>query len=343
MTAVSTSAPGPATAPKDTGLQDTVRVTVAVPTYRRPGDLRELLPLLLDQAREVASDGRYVVDVLVVDNDPAHSGAATVAGTAAPELRYVSEPTPGIAAVRNRALEEAGDARLLAFIDDDERPRPGWLQHLLDTWASNGAAAVAGRIVARFTEEPAPWLRAGDLFARRSMPTGTAIDVAAAGSLLLDLDQVRSLGVGFDAALGLGGGEDNLFTRSLVRAGGRIVWCDESVAVDPVPAERMTRDWLRRRAWSHGSGTVVIDLHLARHAPVRWGRRARWLVGGVLRVLAGLLRWGWGAVGGDGRRRTRGWWAAVRGAGMVAGACGLVYEEYARSGRRWRPARRRTR
>jgi hypothetical protein len=317
----------------------TVRVTVAVPTYRRPDELRALLPLLLAQVSEVCSapGSRYVADVLVVDNDPGRSAAAVVTATVG--VRYAAESTPGIAAVRNRAMDEAAGARLLTFIDDDERPAEGWLAHLLETWAATGAAAVAGVVLTEFAGELDPWIRAGDFFARRRMPTGTEIDVAASGNLLLDLEQVRRFGVRFESALGLGGGEDNLFSRQLALAGGRMVWCDESAAVDHVPAARMTRAWALGRACSHGNSTVLIDLRLTSGSRARLGRRARGAARGVLCVGGGAARWGWGLVSGSRRHQARGLRYVLRGAGMVGGAVGLVYEEYTRSGRRWRLAR----
>jgi succinoglycan biosynthesis protein ExoM len=313
---------------------DTVRITVAVPTYRRPDDLRAALPLLLEQARGTAD--RYVADVLVVDNDPGRSGAAVVAELAAPELRYVAEPTPGIAAVRNRAIDEAAGSRLLAFIDDDERPMTGWLDALVTTWTATGAAAVSGRILAEYAGELDPWIRAGDFFVRRSLPTGTGIDVAATGNLLLDLEQIRRFGVRFSSALGLGGGEDTLFSRTLARAGGRMVWCDESVAVDRVPLSRMTRSWVLTRAWSHGNAAVLTELRLADGPGGRPAVRLRGMARGLLRVAGGAARWAWGALVRSDRHRARGLRALCRGAGMVGAACGVVFQEYARSGRRWR-------
>ncbi len=319
----------------------TVRVTVAVPTYRRPDDLRVLLPAVLDQAREVAaaSGGRYAVDVLVVDNDPDGGAAATVAGMAAAELRHVTEPTPGIPAVRNRALAEAADAELLAFIDDDERPEPGWLAALLDTWAATGAAAVCGVVLAEYAGELDPWIRAGGFFVRRRWPTGTPRDLAACNNLLLDLDQVRALELRFEPALGLGGGEDSLFSRALSRAGGRIVWCDEAAVVDRVPAGRMTRSWVLTRAWSHGNAAVRIELRLTTGAAARLRVRLAGVAGGLARVVAGGLRWCWGLLLRSDRHQARGLRTSLRGAGMAGGACGLVFEEYARSGRRWHFAR----
>jgi hypothetical protein len=333
MTATSQPTASPSEAPSDT-----LRITVAVPTFRRPADLRAALPLLLEHARELAGrpGGRYTADVLVVDNDPDGSAAAVVAEVGAGEVRHVVEPTPGIAAVRNRAVDEAAGARLLAFIDDDERPLESWLSALVDTWERTAAAAVSGRILAEYAGELDPWIRAGDFFVRRSMPTGTEIDVAAAGNLLLDLDQVRRAGVRFATTLGLAGGEDTLFSRTLARAGGRMVWCDESAAVDFVPPERMTRAWVLTRAWSHGNAAVLTDLRLAPDASARGALRMRWLVRGLVRVAAGVARWCWGLLVRSLRHRARGLRAACRGAGMVGGACGLAFVEYARDGRRWR-------
>lgn len=326
----------------DTG-PDAVRVTIAVPTFRRPADLRALLPQLLAQAR-AATDrpgGAWAVDVLVVDNDPGASGAAVVAELSCPELRYVTEPEPGIATVRNRALREAAGSRLLAFIDDDERPGERWLEALLSTWRTTGAAVVSGRVLAEYAGELDPWIRAGEFFRRRSLPTGTAITTAAAGNLLLDLDQVRQHGVRFPTDLGLSGGEDTVFSRALVRAGGRMVWCDESVVVDQVPQARMTRRWVLTRAWSHGNASARTDLRLAAGPGERARVRVRGLAGGAVRVAGGVARWGLGVLARSDRHQARGLRAALRGAGMLGAACGVGYEEYARgSGARLRLVRR---
>ena len=318
-------------------VEQPVRVTVAVPTFHRVERLRALLPLLLEHAGETTGDpsGRYEVEVLVVDNDPARSAAVAVSEVADPALRYASEPTPGIPAVRNRALAEAASARLLVFIDDDERPEPGWLAHLLRTWAMTGAAGVAGRVRVEAPGELHPWVRAGGFFDRRSLPTGTAVDVAATNNLLLDLDQVRRLGLQFDPAVGLAGGEDSLFTRSLTRAGGKLVWCDESAVVDVLPLERTSRTWVLTRAFAHGNVAVRTELQLAAGFVVR----ARWTTRGLLRVVGGAGRWCGGVLCRSHRHRARGARAVLRGAGMICGACGLVYQEYTRSGRSWRPAR----
>ncbi|MFJ8894622.1 glycosyltransferase family 2 protein [Leifsonia sp. NPDC102414] len=306
-------------------------LTIAVPTYHRPDDLRELLPALVAQGRALAdeADSDYTVEVLAVDNDPDGSGrdaAAQVDG-----VRYVVEPRPGIAAVRNRAIDEAAGSRLLAFIDDDERPHPGWLEQLVRVWEASGASAVSGRVVAAFERPLDPWLKAGDFFTRRSLPTGTLIDVAAAGNLLLDLDQVRASGVRFALDLGLSGGEDTLFSRQLHRAGFRMVWCDESVITDLVPPARQNRRWVLRRAWSHGNSAAVVRLRLSDGTLGTLEARAWAIGGGAARVAGGVLRVAFGLVTGSLRHQARGSRAAYRGLGMIWAAFGGVYQEYART------------
>ena len=118
-------------------------LVVAVLTYKRPDDLPDVLPQLVAQLGTVDLE----TWLLVVDNDAAGSARETVERLGLPSTRYVCEPTPGIAAARNRALDEAEGARLLVFIDDDERPADGWLSALVECHRQERCAAVAGAVV----------------------------------------------------------------------------------------------------------------------------------------------------------------------------------------------------
>jgi glycosyltransferase involved in cell wall biosynthesis len=245
-------------------------------------------------------------------------------------VRYVAEAEPGIASARNRALDEAGGSRLLAFIDDDERPHSGWLLRLLEARASTGAAAVAGAVVSEFDGPLDPWVRAGDFFRRRRPPTGTVITVAATNNLLLDLAVVRRHGLRFDGGFGLTGGSDTLFTRQLTAAGGLMVWCDEAVVTDRVPAARMTRDWVLRRAFRSGNSGSRVEMTLATSG---WGRTlVRWNAArrGLPRCIGGGAQWAVGRACGRAQLQARGLRTAARGCGMLAGAFGVVYAEYRR-------------
>jgi glycosyltransferase involved in cell wall biosynthesis len=306
---------------------DRIRLVIAVLTFRRPGDLAEVVPALIRQAASVEAD----VTILVVDNDPDGGAADQVTAFAGEHpVRYVHEPVPGIAFARNRALAESDDARLLVFIDDDERPEPGWLRLLLETWRATGCAAVVGPVISQFDQPPSDWIAAGRFFVRRRMPTGTRVEIAATNNLLLDLAVVRRIGARFDPRFGISGGSDSAFTRYLRAHGGDIVWCDEAVVHDIVPAERATRDWVLRRAYRVGNAWSRIHLTGAR-AGRRAVVRAKLLFRGAARVVAGSLRYAAGLVTRRLVDRARGLRLVARGAGMLTGAFGLVYSEYKRT------------
>ncbi len=308
-------------------VSETTSVAIGVPTYKRPAALALLVPRLLEQADELSA---HEVRLVVVDNDPRGSAQAVCEAVADPRLRYVLEPTPGIAAVRNRILDEAGDAGLVAMIDDDELPEPRWLSALVDTWRQTRSALVAGRVVAAFAGELDPWLAAGRFFDRRNLPTGSPISVAAAGNLLLDLRQIRAFGLRFDERLGLGGGEDTLFTRQLHALGGQMVWCAESVIVDQVPLSRMTRRWVLARARSQGHAGARGELLLAGSSRARLRVRVRVALGGLLRVVSGSGRAASGIALVRRGDQARGLRTAMRGMGMLTAALGLEHQEYAR-------------
>jgi glycosyltransferase involved in cell wall biosynthesis len=308
-------------------------VRVAVLTYRRPADLAQLLPRLVEQARAVSDQGTSA-DVVVVDNDPDGSAAALVAGFAAVadgvRVHYEHEPVPGIAAARNRALRTASAADLLVFIDDDERPCADWLRLLLDTHARHRSAAVVGPVVSGFAAPPPDWVTAGRFFERLRRPTGSTVAVAATNNLLLDLRQLRRLGCEFDQEFGLSGGSDTLFTRQLHRGGGRLVWCDEAVVTDVVPPERATRSWVLRRALRSGNSWSRTTLALAGTPAARLSARLRLSVAAVVRLLAAAARTVVGVVARSQAQRARGARTAARGLGLLGGAWGYVYQEYRR-------------
>ncbi|MEZ0164112.1 glycosyltransferase family 2 protein [Kineococcus sp. LSe6-4] len=318
-----------------------LRVVVAVLTYRRPDDLAALLPRL----RAQAAASRPPAEVLVVDNDPA-AGARElverVAATPGAPLRHVHEARPGIAAARNRALAHAdrptgpgaGPADLLVFLDDDERPADGWLDALLAEHRRSGAAGVVGPVVSRFQTPLDPWITAGGFFERRRLPTGTPVQVAATNNLLLDLRALRAAGVdlpaAFDERFGLSGGSDTLFTRSLTTAGLRLLWCDEALVTDVVPAARASREWVLRRALRSGNSWSRTSLALAGGPGDRWRARVRLTAAGALRAAAGGAGAAAGRLLGRPRWHARGARAAARGLGMAGGAWGWTYAEYAR-------------
>lgn len=312
----------------DTESGGTVALTIGIPTYRRPELLDALLSTLPTRIAECAGLG-VDIDVLVVDNDPSASARDVATRTDIP-IRYVVEKTAGIAAARNRILDECAERDLVAFIDDDEIPRENWLSSLISVWREHGADAVMGRVISVFDDDVDPWLLASGTFRRPPRKTGTVLSVAAAGNLLLDLRSIRRLGLRFDLNLGLGGGEDTLFSRQLARRGGLIVWCNESETEDLVVAARLSRAWAAQRAFSSANAGTRIQLQLTDGAARRSILRARALVGGVARIVVGGGRVAVGTATSNITHHARGTRLIHRGRGTIAAGLGRRYDEYRR-------------
>ncbi len=305
-----------------------LRVTVAMLTFRR----EHLLPASIAELNRACIDYPHS-ELLIVDNDPEGGAEPIVSDLASrsvtPAIQYVHEPRPGISAARNRALDEA-DGDVLVFIDDDEVPSEGWLSRLMTIYCDLRPTAVVGPVRHEFESTPDPWIVSGEFFIRRRNKSGTHMGEAPSNNLLLDLAVVRTMGLRFDGRLGLTGGEDSLFTKQLVKSGGTIVWCDEAEVVDQVPQSRANRRWVILRAFRLGNTKPRVDLMLADSTRSKAATRARYALHGMVRIAAGGLRSLWGVAIRSRRHSARGVRTAARGAGMLAGAFGYVYAEYAR-------------
>ncbi|MFT3798208.1 glycosyltransferase family 2 protein [Microbacterium sp.] len=269
-------------------------IVVSLATFRRPAQLRTILPALIAQAREVGCSARIVV----VDNDPA-GGAKSLVEQAAGDtalVTYLHEPRPGISAARNAALHNARDDDAIVFIDDDEMPEDGWLNALISYWLTERPTAVAGPVRSIFTREtPDPWVTSSGVFSRRRLATGTVIRGAATNNLLIDLGFLRTHRLSFDDRLGLVGGSDTLLTYQITAAGGVIRWCDDAEVSEVVPESRLTRRWVLRRAtrtgasWAH----ATLEVSTSRQRPLV---ATKMFATAALRIPEGLARYAYGTI-----------------------------------------------
>ncbi|MCI2956178.1 glycosyltransferase [Agromyces atrinae] len=309
-------------------------VTVAVATFRRPERLDALIPRLFAQFdTAVAWRPELSLGLVIIDNDPDESARETVARHVDGRVRYTTEAAPGVTAVRNRALDESAGSDLLVFIDDDESPDERWLVALIETRERFTATAVAGPVVAAPDGPVDPWVVASESHLRThraGLVTGDAVDRAATNNLLLDRAWVERHGLRFDERFGLTGGEDSLFTRRLVRLGGRIVWCTEAVVHDHIPADRMSRSYNLRRVFSLSNAGARVDLALADSFGERLVVRSKLALSGVARIVIGVARATRGRLRGSLRDRAFGERFAMRGRGELAAVVGYAASPYRR-------------
>jgi succinoglycan biosynthesis protein ExoM len=302
-------------------------ISVCVCTYKRPALLGELLLALRGQT---FSDDKLCLELVVVDNDPAHSAKATLDAWlphVRVGLRYFHVPVPNIAVARNAAIAQA-QGLYLAFIDDDEQPQADWVQKLLDTLLCFKAAAVFGPVLPRYRSDCPAWIRDGGFFDRPRFVTGTAIDEgnARTGNVLMRADSLNSMSGPFDVTFGLTGGEDSLLFRDLLAQGKRLIWCDEAPVSEEVPADRANPGWLLRRSYRIGQTWIRAELY--RLSPLaRFGRGTALGMRAVAQLgLSLVLTVGWLPFS---RLRAFKWlrtaWAQ---AGKITGMTRFQYREY---------------
>jgi succinoglycan biosynthesis protein ExoM len=300
-----------------------MRIVVAVATYDRPRQLAALLASLADGGLDGVD-----AEVVIVDNAPSPSAAGVAERWASDlHLRCVWESTPGIAAARNRGIEEAGSADAVVFVDDDETVTPGWAKALLETHRATGADLVTGPVVPVYDDSPA-WIVRGGYFDRPRHEEAASLPAAATNNLLVTRRALDALAPCFDPRFGLSGGSDHLFTRRAVAAGFEIRWSEGAVVHEPVEPDRANRRWLLRRSFRFGTTTVRCDVELA-------GARRR-----AVRVQRGKQHAGLAARAAGrgtlalGRGRRAAAFAELRdvarGVGGVWAAVGGRFEEYRR-------------
>ncbi len=290
-----------------------VRVAVCAATFRRPVGLERLLDGL---AAQQFDDNPPSVSLVIVDNDPQAGAQATVEAkrSAMPwPVQYVHEPSPGIVAARNAALDAVDpNAELICFIDDDEAPHPDWLQNLILAQQRTRADVVTGPVDVVYEPGVPNWVIAGGFFQRRKPAEDQRLPYAATNNVLFRADMLRKLNLRFDSRF-QPMGEDHALFQQIAMSGGRIVWAGDAVVSEWIPAHRATARWLIRRMYLVGRSMTRIEITLRGGFPIGLVQAAKgivWVGIGLLTLLGGVLARRWAV------RSLR--WIAY-GAGLIRG------------------------
>ena len=119
------------------------------------------------------------------------------------------------------------------------------------------------------------------------------------------------------------GCEDRAFFQRIGMAGYKIVWADEAVVTEWVPATRATARWLVQRHYRVGNATSFVELDLRpkwRTAPVLVAKSVVWFGIGCGLLATGLIA---GRI-----TRLKGRRACAYAAGLLTGLLGIPFEEY---------------
>lgn len=229
-------------------------ITVCICTYKRP----KLLEKLLKELEGQKTGDLFTYSVVVVDNDRDRSAEGTIASIkegSRLDIRYDCEPEKNFSLARNRAVGNA-KGNLIAFIDDDEFPVSSWLLYLYEAYIKYGVHGVLGPVKPHFETEPPAWIVKGKLCERESFKTGTVLTDpfnTRTGNALLSKEIFDGGKVLFDPEYGKAGGEDVDFFKRQMQRGRKFIWCDEAVAYESVPPERLRRAYFLKRALLRGA------------------------------------------------------------------------------------------
>jgi succinoglycan biosynthesis protein ExoM len=293
------------------------KTVICIATYKRPTQLQALLDSITEQVQSLGAS------VIVIDND-AHGSAREIAHRHPLGVLYDCEPTPGIAAARNRALDLLPpQTRWVIFVDDDEVVTAGWLAALEDSARRYDADAVTGPVQSIFETDPRPWITRGGFIQRPEFLDGAYRYLPATNNTIVNARWfLGDGGARFSEEFSLTGGSDAELFYRLKLQGARYYWCGSAVVTETVPSTRLTFRWIWRRGVRTGNVLARIQL----------GSRSRLLVflGGIARLLFGILRAGVSVV------RLRGWRYVdviyiMRGIGFMQAVLGMRRLEYGRN------------
>jgi mycofactocin system glycosyltransferase len=253
------------------GLAD---VTIVVPARDRVAMLARCLAGLTQPGQP---------PVIVVDDGSADAPAVAAAAAAAGACLVRRPRSGGPGAARNTGAAAVGTP-VVAFVDSDCVPRPGWLEPLLAHFTDPAIGAVAPRIVAH--EQGTTWLG-------RYEGVGSALDMGPRGSVVSPGTRVpyvptaalvvRREAIGRGFAEDIQAGEDVDFVWRLAASGWRVRY-EPGSAVAHQHRIRL-RPWFRRRM-HYGTSAAVLE---ARHpGMVRPLNVSRWTAAAWLAAAAGF-------------------------------------------------------
>ena len=130
-------------------------LSIIIATRNRASSLAGTLDALLKSDNLLEN-----IEVIVSDNgsSDATMSICQMFENRFPNFRYLFDRRPGQLVGWHRALL-ASRSELLAFIDDDVRPLPGWTNAVIECFQNDAVGIATGKILPEFEEKPPRWQR----------------------------------------------------------------------------------------------------------------------------------------------------------------------------------------
>jgi glucosyl-dolichyl phosphate glucuronosyltransferase len=237
-----------------------VKISAIVCTFNRAELALRCVAGLLNQTLPESD-----FEILVVDNgssDGTKESLRAAFGNS-PGLRILDEPRLGVARARNTGWR-AARSEVIAYVDDDAVADPNWLASILHAFETTTSrpGIVGGRVLPQW-EIPLPrWVPAHVVVFLTILDWGPEACVVPEGSYLLGTNLAMSRAAlaavgGFNETLGRRGNkllswEDVELQQTVRAAGYSSLYEPVAVVHHLIPAERLTRRWMRKRVYWEG-------------------------------------------------------------------------------------------
>jgi GT2 family glycosyltransferase len=232
-----------------------MRVSVVIPTYRRPDLLARCLAALAAQTFDPAE-----YEILVCDDanvEGTRQQVEALARTVRPTVRYLPVTGHhGPAAARNVGWRSAGSP-VIAFMDDDTIPDPHWLAAAGGVFDRDpDLAAVTGQVIVPLPPRPTDYER---------NESGLATAEFVTANCFVRRTALEAVG-GFDERFRAAWREDSDLQFNLLERGLKVLKVPEAVVVHPVRPARWGVSLRQQRK-------CVYDALLYRKHPELYRRR----------------------------------------------------------------------
>jgi glucosyl-dolichyl phosphate glucuronosyltransferase len=246
----------------------TTRISVIVCTFNRCSSLVDTLESL--NAMDVPEHIDW--DVLVVDNnstDQTRECVEMAAKKSRVSVKYLLERKPGQSHARNLGIAST-DKEFIAFTDDDVLVNRDWLKTIVDTFETQDADCVGGKIIPRWSENRPPWLGDNLLNVLAMLDYGDTLfafdperdqRILFGANFAFRRQALISTGA-FNVKLGktgdFGGGEDKEMFEKLRRSGGKAVYNPAIVVLHKVFPDRLKKTYFRKWHYAAGKDRAAI-------------------------------------------------------------------------------------
>ena len=238
-----------------------IKVTIAIPTCNRGEILQQVCEALLHQS---VSTEKF--SLLIIDNNSTDDTQERMIKMAKqfPHFSYHIEKKKGLSHARNAAWQHC-ETPWIAYLDDDAKPSPNYVEALLRAISHDGCEVIAGRVIPWRLSPLPSWFR--DEYESYSPLADTegylnSQDFAIGGNMALKCEAI-SLAGGFDPRFGVGGtvipyGEETALQIEIRKHGGRIRYAADMEVAHLAKASRYTVKALIKVAYLSGKSAPII-------------------------------------------------------------------------------------